>query len=251
MLGKTAQDVVLRLLDRLPREEVLRLADASGRLSFRDRFRRRLLLWGLHSLPSDALFSFVYRKNIWGGNESRSGAGSSLDETLALRHELPALLAKWSIESMLDVPCGDFYWMKEVNLPLQRYIGADIVQDVVERNNRLYHGAGRLFVRLDLTRDRLPQANLIFCRDCLPHFSYELIRRALTNIRTSGAEFLLTTTFPAHDENTAIMTGWWRPLNLEKAPFCFPPPLAYIHERNPDSRYSDKSLGLWRIQDLP
>lgn len=251
MLRKTAQGVILRLLDRLPREEILRLADASSRLGLRDRFRRRLLLWGVHGLPCDALFSFVYRKNIWGGDESRSGVGSSLDETLSLRHELPALLAQWSIESMLDVPCGDFHWMNELNLPLQRYIGADIVSDIVERNSKLYPRAGRRFVRLDLTRDRLPQADLIFCRDCLPHFSHELIRHAVANIKSSGAKFLLTTTFPAHAENPDIMTGWWRPLNLEKAPFCFPQPLRYVHEGNPDSGYSDKSLGLWRIQDLP
>jgi hypothetical protein len=43
--------------------------------------------------------------------------------------------------------------------------------------------------------------------------------------------------------------GDWRPLNLCAPPFNFPPPLRIIHE--PYRAFTDKSLGLWRVADLP
>jgi hypothetical protein len=41
----------------------------------------------------------------------------------------------------------------------------------------------------------------------------------------------------------------WRPLNLEIAPFNLGKPIALINEDSKERRgkYSDKSLGLWKI----
>jgi hypothetical protein len=64
---------------------------------------------------------------------------------------------------------------------------------------------------------------------------------------------LLTTTFPEHDQNSDIVDGDWRLLNLQRAPFLFPGPLRLINERctEADGAYDDKSLGLWRIDSIP
>jgi len=61
-------------------------------------------------------FVYIYQHNLWGGEESRSGLGSSLNETEVLRKEVPIVLAKISASSILDIPCGDFRWMSTVNL---------------------------------------------------------------------------------------------------------------------------------------
>ena len=52
-----------------------------------------------------------------------------------LRNELPNLLQEFKVESMLDIPCGDFYWLKEVNLDFLTYTCADIVEHIIQENN--------------------------------------------------------------------------------------------------------------------
>ncbi len=174
---------------------------------------------------------------------SMSGSGSSLEKTRAIRAALPPLIRELECASMLDIPCGDFFWMKELDLDVE-YVGADIVTEVVEANQRLHGRARRRFVRLDLTRDDLPRTDLILCRDCLVHLSFSDIFKALAGIRRSGSTWLLTTTFSGTGGNVDIPTGSWRPLNLERPPFGFPPPVRSLPEEG------DKSLSLWRIADI-
>jgi hypothetical protein len=88
------------------------------------------------------------------------------------------------------------------------------------------------------------------CRDCLVHFSFKDINAALINLKRSGSKYLLTTTFPRVLINQYITTGAWRPVNLEKAPFFFPKPLMIINESYHKGKYSSKSLGLWRMEDI-
>jgi methyltransferase family protein len=199
------------------------------------------------------LFAQVYRRNFWGNEESRSGSGSDLAQTAELRAQLPALLAEFGVRTMLDIPCGDFFWMNACQLDLERYIGADIVPELVQRLTVAHATAGREFRVLDLTSDDLPQVDLIFCRDALVHFSNADILGAIANMKRSGARYLLTTIFVARAENPDIPTGGnWRPLNLQAPPFSLPPPLRLIDERCTefDGRFADKSMGLWRISDL-
>jgi hypothetical protein len=89
----------------------------------------------------------------------------------------------------------------------------------------------------------------VLIRDCLVHFSYAHIEQALANLKRSKIRYLLTTSFPAVEKNEDIQTGYWRPLNLQKAPFFFPPPLASLNEECTEAKgaFSDKSLCLWEI----
>lgn len=159
------------------------------------------------------------------------------------------------MRSLLDIPCGDGLWMSATDLPVDLYIGADIVESLVRANQRRLRPAAagrRRYCRLDLTRDELPQVDLILCRDGLVHFSDADVFRALRQIRSSGSHYLLTTTFPERSRNRRIVAGDRRPLNLQRPPFQFGPPLAVLPERCAEEggRYADKSLGLWRIRDL-
>src|SRR5690242_11698377 len=72
-------------------------------------------------------FTEIYQQNGFGGRESVSGPGSDLSQTAAVREALPALLKEIGARTLLDAPCGDYFWMKEARLDLERYIGADIV----------------------------------------------------------------------------------------------------------------------------
>jgi SAM-dependent methyltransferase len=195
------------------------------------------------------VFATIFRRNFWRGSYSRSGAGSDLVQTKIIRETLPRLLEELGVRSLLDLPCGDFYWMSKVDLNIDKYIGADIVEELIGINTRTFGSEKRTFIVSDVTNDALPTVDAIICRDCLVHLSFEDIQRAFSNINRSGAAYLLTTTFVGRAKNTNIRTGQWRPVNLAKPPFNLPIPLRVINEdcTEDDGAYADKSLGLWRL----
>lgn len=201
--------------------------------------------------PED-VFSEIYVRNSWGDPESASGPGSSLAQTQVVAAALPNMFRSLAIRSMLDVPCGDFNWMQRVDLEDIQYVGADIVPGIVIRNLSRFGGPGREFRQLDLLKDRLPASDLVLCRDCLVHFSYQDAFRVLQNICDSESKYLLTTTFTDRTSNSDIATGRWRPVNLEIAPFGLPTPLEVINEKCTiaDGAFADKALALWRVADI-
>lgn len=200
----------------------------------------------------ESTFAPFYTENRWGDDESVSGPGSSLTRTAKLRRELPDLLQAIDARTLLDAPCGDFNWMKDTRLGVERYIGVDIIPDLITRNKELYGNDGTQFLLLDLTRDKLPRADAILCRDCLIHFSYRHIAAAIKNFKRSGSSYLLTNSYPAWSKNENIRTGDFRPLNLTLPPFDFPPPLKQIEEKLPEeeAQFFGKILGVWKLSDL-
>ena len=215
--------------------------------------RKQVEKWRFSRMTMDDVFGHIYRSNKWGSEESRSGKGSSLTQTRQVREALPGLLQSHGIRSMLDLPCGDFHWMKEVDLRGVEYVGADIVPELIAETSARHAGPGRKFLTLNLTADPLPKADLLMCRDCWVHLTAGDIAQAIANIRRSGITYLLATTFTRHAVNGEKIRGKFRMLNLQVAPFCFPAPLEVITEDNLESSHADagKSLALWRVADLP
>lgn len=199
---------------------------------------------------TEKIFTEIYEKNMWTDKESRSGTGSSLKKTKSLRKALPQLFKDYSINSILDIPCGDFNWMREVNLKSISYIGADIVEEINQNNIKKYLAENKKFVKMDILKDNLPKVDLIFCRDLFIHLSYEDIFKAVTNIKKSGSKFLLTTSFMAEKKNRNCSTGGWHPINLLIKPFSFPNPLKMIDEEDDEIDVKRRSLLLWNIKDL-
>lgn len=199
------------------------------------------------------IFTDYARSNKWGDKDSLSGKGSNLDATADLRGLLPRLLRDLGAKSLLDVPCGDFYWMQHVDLSGIEYLGGDIVPDLIEANRRAHAQPGVAFEVIDLIRGPVPTADVIFVRDCLVHLSHDHVRAALTNIARSGGKWLLTTTFPETDFNEDIATGQWRPIDLNKPPFSLSLPERLIAEGQAHlkGQGNGKMLGLWQISDIP
>lgn len=201
---------------------------------------------------TEQVFSDVYAGNKFRGKESISGPGSAINQTSVIVTELPKLFDDFGIQTILDIPCGDFHWMKRVSLECISYIGADIVADLIQKNKQLYEKENIHFRKLDLIKDRLPRVDLILCRDCLVHLSFKDTFAALQNVCASESTYFLATTFTGRQHNHDIATGQWHSLNLEIAPFMLPPPLKTINERNTENgeAYKDKSLGLWRVANI-
>lgn len=205
------------------------------------------------SLTLQERFVLLHELGIFAGAESRSGDGSSLSETRALRETLPGLLGRHRVRSLLDIPCGDMHWMQEVPLEGIDYTGADIVPAIVKANRERLERPGRRFLLLDATSDPLPEVDLIFCRDLLIHLSLEDIARTLANFVTSGSRLLMTSHFARRRQNRDITSGDFRPVNLCAAPFHLPPPLTTVSERSrlKGRAFADRAMALWSLADLP
>jgi Methyltransferase domain len=198
-------------------------------------------------------FTSIYESNEWGSAESVSGIGSTLSRAADFQADLVDLIDRWQVGSIVDAPCGDMNWMRNVLAARDvSYTGVDIVEPLIARVARDHAASNRRFICADMTRDDLPAGDLLLCRDGLVHLSFADARAALRNFKRSGCRYLLTTTFAARAANTDVPTGDWRVLNLEEAPFRFPPPLALIDERCSHSGgiYRDKRLALWELAAL-
>ncbi len=201
---------------------------------------------------NDEIFSTIYKNNYWGSSESVSGPGSEKNHTENLVKEINRLLENYPITTILDLPCGDFNWMKHVKLENKKYIGADIVPELITNNNIHFKSENISFCVLNIIKNELPQADIIICRDCLVHFSFININKALDKIKLSGTKYLLATSFNNFPGNYNIIDGQWRPLNLLRSPFNLPTPLLTIRENisNFDIPAMEKYLCLWELDKL-
>ncbi len=189
------------------------------------------------------VFDWIYDTNKWGSDESRSGKGSELNTTAGIRAELVKLLDQLGVESVLDLPCGDMHWMQELDLT-QRYIGADIVESLVQQN-QISHPHLKFMV-LDACSDPFPDVDFILMRDLTVHLSYRDIKLVMQNLAKSSATYLACTTYPRESLNRDKLTGNHRRLNMLLDPFNWPEPLHLIEETDPHH----KALGVWRVEQL-
>ena len=134
-------------------------------------------------------FERIARTNLWGAESSRSGLGSQFDATAGLRAALPAFLKRHGVcVASSTFRAATSAWLSTIDLRIP-YIGADIVEALPRENEKRFGGpqSNRRFVHLDLTRDPLPRADAVLCRDCLVHLSFEHIFRAMNRIATAAA----------------------------------------------------------------
>jgi SAM-dependent methyltransferase len=193
-----------------------------------------------------AVFRGIYKENGWDGTESVSGPGSSMAATAHVRAALPGLLNDLGVKSLLDVPCGDAFWIGACLPSDVAYTGGDVVPELIAYNRRNRPEFG-VFSVLNLATDPLPPADLILVRDCFIHLPNRMIIEALANIRRADIRYLLTTTFPGVPENIEIELGGFRPVNLTLRPIGLPEPDCLLIDED-EAGKSGKHLGLWNLR---
>src|SRR5258708_20968084 len=77
-------------------------------------------------------FRRIHDTNLWGATASTSGLGSEMDATAVLRAELPLLLQKLGVASLLDAPCGEAEGINNADLG-GGFLGVDIVPSLITR----------------------------------------------------------------------------------------------------------------------
>jgi hypothetical protein len=192
-------------------------------------------------------FTLIYRRNSWGSKESFSGVGSTLTFTESIRNLLPMLFKQYQIGSVFDAPCGDFNWMKLVDLRGINYVGADIVDPLINSLQENYSTSSIVFKTLDITKDSFPKSDLVLNRDCLFHLSYSHILAVLQNFLDSSSSYFLST---SHDnngqfENSDILSGDFRTIDLFIAPFDFPKEVLFEIPEPGDRNIPSRKLYMW------
>jgi hypothetical protein len=197
------------------------------------------------SLRKRSIFEKIYRDNLWGDAESRSGTGSGLAATEKIRSGLLDTIQRLDIRTIVDAPCGDYYWLSTVDLSrnLTWYQGFDIVPQLIEQNKSRYATDKISFQATDLIKQVPPRADLILCRHLLIHLSFDDGLRVLRNFKRSGSRYLMITNQPdAQSNEKIIFTGSYRPVNLRLPPFNFPQPLCSIDDSQGDQDQSEAAL---------
>ncbi|WP_415323595.1 class I SAM-dependent methyltransferase [Candidatus Pelagibacter sp. Uisw_127] len=204
---------------------------------------------------NDTIFEKIYKKNYWGSAESISGPGSDLINTQNIRIELPKIISKYKIQKVIDVPCGDFNWMKlVVDQSDIDYLGCDIVEELINLNKKLYSSNKVNFSKLNLMKDQLPDSDLLICRALFYHLDFFSIKKILENFKRSNIKYVLLTNSPNLENfiNKDIINGQFRDLDLFKAPLLFPSNYLYKFEdiRNSDTNIIEQEMILWKMDEL-
>jgi hypothetical protein len=210
-------------------------------------------------LELDKAFTQIYHENLWGDPNSRSGIGSSFEQTIVIRRKIPEIISKYNIKSIIDAPCGDLFWIKALLPQFQKegikYTGLDIVPEIIEKNKLDFSEPTFNFGNVDLTKGPIPRADLIITRDCFLHLSFENIVKILIRYKESGSKYLLVSLYTKATRKNYDVHDFpveARPINLLKYPFNFSPPLEIIVEECTEGygEMSDKSLGLWDLTQI-
>lgn len=189
------------------------------------------------------IFTDIYAANRWNGEESRSGPGSGTAATLRLGKWLRGLISEYDIRSLLDVGCGDNWWMPDV----PGYVGIDLVPEAVLRARTMRPDRD---IRMGDGRYSLPRGfDAVFCRDVMQHLSFVDAVDMLHQIMAVQARYVILSTYST-GTNEDIQTGGNARPDLTVAPFHMPEPLRWMQDgwdwKNPDRvRDPQKWMAVW------
>ena len=203
------------------------------------------------------IFKHIYFSSHWQNyfkitkNKSVSGPGSDLGATNKLSNELIYFLKENNIKKILDIGCGDFLWM---NLLLNKYndyesyLGLDIVDELIVKNNNNYSNNKILFKKFDLVEDEIENGfDLILVRDVFIHLKNDHILNFLNKIKKNDSIFFGVTSSPKLQINRDLkVEGRYRDINIEISPYNLNNFITKIFE----SSIEKDSLNIYKINDL-
>ncbi|WP_158851669.1 class I SAM-dependent methyltransferase [Algibacter sp. L1A34] len=128
----------------------------------------------------------IYKLNLWGGTEFDFYSGSGSHDPDIINPYLDVLTA--FLESynrtltVCDLGCGDFNIGKQLTQFTKKYIAADIVESLIERNKQIYQADNLEFHCLNIAKDELPTGDCIILRQVLQHLSNAEIERVVEKL---------------------------------------------------------------------
>jgi hypothetical protein len=87
------------------------------------------------------------------------------------------------VKKIVDLGCGDFSVAKTLATADIRYLGVDIVPELIERNRRIYSQGNINFKCMNIIEDELPDGDLCLLRQVLQHLSNAQILSVLSRVK--------------------------------------------------------------------
>jgi 2-polyprenyl-3-methyl-5-hydroxy-6-metoxy-1,4-benzoquinol methylase len=191
------------------------------------------------------VFTSIYKSNHWVQDEdilskdsiSVSGHGSNINtnQFFNLKKIFTKIIDYKHINSILDMPCGDFLWLYEIirqkNID---YIGVDIVEELIEANKLKYQDKNFSFINDDITNFNTDKKfDLIIIRDLFIHIPNSDIKKILQNIKKMNFNYIALNSYK-NKFNDDVIIGKHRKINLLIEPFNLIKPLEYFNDYEDD-----------------
>lgn len=154
------------------------------------------------------VFSRIYRENRWGHDENtvfHSGEGSRGEVVDAYVATVASRLKEHEQDvgrglTIVDIGCGDFEVGRRLvdALPESRYVGCDIVPDLIDHHRKSYGSERVEFQALDAVTDDLPSGDVCLIRQVLQHLSNSDIRTIVSKLNYKYV--YVTESFPLERE---------------------------------------------------
>ena len=197
------------------------------KLSFTKFFQKNIFI--SNNFKRKIIFNLIFKSYHWRDyhkttiNESDSGLGSDLIVTKQLIKDLDIFFKNNQITSILDIACGDFFWMNKLinNNKHLNYLGLEIVESIVKNNNKIFSNQKVKFKCTDVINEELPQNHdFILVRDFLIHIKNTDIINLVHKIKKSNCKYFAINNFPNIKKNDEIKGyGHHRYVNIEIPPF--------------------------------
>lgn len=182
--------------------------------------------------PTSDVMEQIYTMKLWGDNNSEfySGIGSHHPEIVNPYIEaLSSYLQTFEYPPVIcDMGCGDFNIGRNMVQYADKYIGVDIVGDLIEYNSRTFKYENLDFQCLDITVDELPTADVVILRQVLQHLSNDEIHGILTKLY--NYKFLILTEHLPQGEfepNKEIISGQGTRLKKQSGVNLLAPPFNF------------------------
>ncbi len=145
--------------------------------------------------PTKDAMQQVYDMHLWGGKDFDfySGDGSHNIKIIEpYLHSVSTFLKSHNNSlSVCDLGCGDFNIGKQLINYTKRYIGIDIVENLIERNKTLFKAENLEFHCLNIVEDELPKTDCVILRQVLQHLSNTEIQKIIKKL--SHYKYLILT----------------------------------------------------------
>jgi hypothetical protein len=136
--------------------------------------------------PTKDVMTQIYDLKLWGGAafDFYSGKGSHNPKIInSYLESLITFLQTYNRSLVVcDLGCGDFNIGKHLTKYTRKYIAIDIVEELIDRNRKLYKEDNLEFCCLDITEDELPSGDCIILRQVLQHLSNTEIQNLIKKI---------------------------------------------------------------------
>lgn len=190
------------------------------------------------------VFAAIYQHGVWGMHRNgvgRSGAGSTLDATVAYRAFLQQFMKDHQIHSVVDAGCGDWEFSQAIDWTGIDYQGFDIVESVIAADKAKFERPNVHFHVANIVTEQLPAADLLICKEVLQHLPNADVAMFLKQLPKYKHVLILdavdATTFSAENADITleqVRVGAYRPLDITRPPFSIDgdKPLTYWANRS-------------------